>query len=167
MKKTNLFSNVMILTISSMLMVGCSYRVVDFTIISTKNVDLSKAGTFKRGKTRVDGKDMAHLVLWFPLGRTSMKEAIDRAIELTPGAIALVDGVVYSKGWWAFIYGQDILVVEGIPLIDPSLASLQNKSLFDYSMVQMDSKGNVLEIKELSEKEYNKIVQKAKSKSHN
>jgi hypothetical protein len=40
---------------------SCSYRVVDFTIISTKNVDLSKAGTFKRGKTRVEGKDVAHM----------------------------------------------------------------------------------------------------------
>jgi hypothetical protein len=55
---------------------SCSYRVVDFTIISTKNVDLSKAGTFKRGKTRVEGKDVAHMIIYFPIGRPSMKEII-------------------------------------------------------------------------------------------
>lgn len=140
---------------------SCSYRVVDFTIISTKNVDLSKAGTFKRGKTRVEGKDVAHLIIYFPLGRPSMKEAIDKAIETTPGAVALVDGVVYSKGWWAILYGQDILVIEGIPLIDPSLASNQNNLFNDYTKVSMDKKGNVMKVEELSKEEFQKIKEKS------
>ncbi len=132
---------------------GCSYRVVDFTIISTKNVDLSKAGTFTRGKTRNEGKDIAHMILYFPMGRPSMKEAIDRALEKTPGAVALVDGVVYSKGWWAILYGQDILVVEGTPLIDPSLAMNSNE-VPDYSIVKMDRNGKIKEYKEINEQEY-------------
>lgn len=144
------------------LLASCSYRVVDFTIISTKNVDLSKAGTFKRGKSRVEGRDMAHLVIYFPLGRPSMKEAIDKAIETTPGAVALVDGVVYSKGWWAILYGQDVLVIEGIPLIDPSLATTNNHLFDDYTKVYMDRKGNVLKVEELSKEEFEKVKEKTK-----
>lgn len=140
---------------------SCSYRVVDFTIISTKNVDLSKAGTFTRGKTRVEGKDVAHMIINFPLGRPSMKEAIDKAIETTPGAVALVDGVVYSKGWWAVLYGQDILVIEGIPLIDPSLASNNNNLFEDYTRVHMDKKGNVLKVEKLSKDEFDRIKEKS------
>jgi hypothetical protein len=51
-----------------------------------------------------------------------MKEAIDQAIESKPGAVALVDGVVYQKIWYIpYIYGQSGFTVEGTPLIDPAL----------------------------------------------
>jgi len=147
MKKTVLF--VLVIAIFT----SCSYRVVDFTIISTKNVDLSKASTFTRGKQRNEGKDVAHMVLYFPIGQPSMKEAIDRALEKTPGAIALLDGVVYSKSWWAILYGQNILIVEGTPLIDPSLA-LNSIEMPDYSIVKLDKDGKIKEYKEISEVEY-------------
>lgn len=147
-------SSLAIILLTSFFISGCSYRVVDFTMISTKNVDLSRAGTFTRGKTRTEGKDVAHYVYVFPLGgRVSMKEAIDRALEKTPGAVALVDGVVYSKGWGVVLYGQDIIVVEGTPLIDPSLA-MNADNIPDYSLVEMDRKGKVKEFKEITEQEY-------------
>lgn len=101
---------------------GCTTRMVDFTTISTKNVDWSKAETFTRSPTRVEGRDTAHIIIFIPTGVPNMKEAIDRAIESKPGGVALVDGVVYSKFWWIpYIYGQTSYVVEGTPLIDPAL----------------------------------------------
>ncbi|MCX5698956.1 MAG: hypothetical protein NTX01_04585 [Candidatus Omnitrophica bacterium] len=33
-------------------------RIGDFTIISSKNIDLSRGANFKRGTTRVKGQDM-------------------------------------------------------------------------------------------------------------
>ena len=64
-----------------------------------------------------------------------MKEATDRAIESVPGAVALVDGVVYARGWW-FIFGESTYIVEGLPLIDPSLpgakASLKAECLVSF-----------------------------------
>jgi len=67
---------------------ACTHRLVDFTVISSKNCDV-------RGKKmqRVKGSDGQCVFMGLP----SMKEALDRAIESQPGADALVDGVVYQK----------------------------------------------------------------------
>jgi len=34
--------------------------------------------------------------------------------------IALVDGVVSARQWW-FIIGERVVIVEGTPLVDPSI----------------------------------------------
>jgi hypothetical protein len=52
------------------------------------------------------------------MGQPNMKEAIDRAIEKTPGAVALLDPVLYQEYWWIpFIYGESKFVIEGNPLL--------------------------------------------------
>lgn len=92
---------------------GCSQRLVDFTAISTKNVQLQ--GT--RAEKRAVGKDCAWYFLSIPLGVPNMEEAIDRAIEAAGTEYnALVDGVVYSKGWTAIIVSQVCYQVEGTPV---------------------------------------------------
>jgi hypothetical protein len=109
-------------TLAMLLMAGCQNRIVDYTVISTKNVDLSRASSFQRGSARVVGEDIAHIVVLFPTSVPNMKEAIDRAIESTPGAVALTDGVVYQRSFYIpLIYGQSGFKVEGLPLIDPAL----------------------------------------------
>jgi hypothetical protein len=106
------------------LLTGCTTRLTDFTIISTKNVDLSVIGRARRGAARVEGKDVAHIIIFIPTGVPNMKEAIDRAIESVPGAVALVDGVLYQRFFWIpYIYGQSAFVVEGTPLINTAQAS--------------------------------------------
>lgn len=131
---------------------GCMRRMVDFTMISTKNVDLSKAGTFQRAKSRVTGIDMIHVVL-VPIGVPNMKEAIDKAIESVPGGVALVDGVITYKWIDVVIYGQRSYVVEGTPLIDPALAA----SIFDgeYVVTILDKMGHVKESTLLTKDQYN------------
>jgi len=141
-----------LLLLACFLLSSCAYRITDFTIISTKNVDLSNASSFTRGKTRNEGMDKAHIILTIPFGRPHLKEAIDRAIEATPGAVALVDGVVYSKSWWAILYGQTKIIVEGTPLMDPALAS--NEKVPEYSIAKLDRDGNIKEVVEISKDEY-------------
>lgn len=138
---------------------GCSYRLTDFTIISTKNVDLSRAGQFKRISDRKEGRDVAHIILSIPFGRPNMKEAIDRTIESTKGAVALVDGVVYVKGWSVIVYGQSMIVVEGSPLIDPLLVMTerQEKAKDTYAYLTLDRNGKIKNKKEISSEEYNKV----------
>src|SRR3990172_6884047 len=110
-------------------------------MISTKNIDLSHAASFQRAKARSEGIDKIHLIVFIPTGVPNMKEAIDRAIERVPGAVALVDGVVSSRFWWIpYVYGQSMYVVEGTPLIDPSVASATPPG--DY-MVWLDESGSV------------------------
>ena len=67
---------------------ACTYRLVDFTVISSKNTTVKG----KVGK-RVKGSDGKCVFLGVP----NMKEAIDRAIQQEPGADALIDGVLYQK----------------------------------------------------------------------
>lgn len=103
---------------------ACTTRLIDFTVLSTKNVDLSRVNEYQRRPFRTDGTDRIHIVLFVPFGSRDLKEAIDRSIESIPGAVALVNGVVYST-WFYFplIYGQLYYRVEAEVLVDPLLAS--------------------------------------------
>ena len=111
-----------VLAATLLLLSGCSHRVVDFTTISSKNMELNRAAEFKRAPNRVVGQDTAHIISFIPTGIPNTKEALDRAIESEPGAVALLDGVITRTFWWIpYIYGQESVKVEGTPLIDPKL----------------------------------------------
>jgi len=148
------------------LLSGCSTRLVDFTILSSKNVDLSRAGTFKRDIKRVEGSDTASIIIFIPTGTPSAKEAMDRAIESVPGAIALVDGVLTHKWFYIpYIYGESTYVVEGTALIDPSLiADLPSEGV--YVVTHMDKDGNLKESKLVSKDEYDEIRRDVFSKAN-
>jgi hypothetical protein len=111
--------------IASLLLFGlanCSQRLTDFTIISSKNFDLSRSSEFKRTRNRVVGEDIAHTIIIIPTGIPNLKEALDRAIESTPGAVALVDGAVTWHFWLIpLVYGRTWYEVEGTPLVDQKL----------------------------------------------
>ncbi len=161
-----------ILLISSLfLLSSCSHRVLDFTLISSKNVDLSKGASFVRGKNRVEGKDMVHWIVIFPTGTVNIKEAVDKAIESTPGCVALLDGVIYTKFWWIpYIYGQQSATIEGTPLIDPSLAK-NNDNLPAFGKIELDKNGDIKTIVNLSSEEYliyrNRIIADSKEVKFN
>jgi hypothetical protein len=131
---------------------GCVTRLGDFTLISTKNVDLSKGASFQRGSLRVKGEDVATIIIFIPTSVPNMKTAIDRAIETVPGGIALLDAVLSMKAWW-FIFGESGYIVEGTPLIDPAL-KLSAKLPSNYIFSKLDKKGNVIETKYLSKAEF-------------
>lgn len=84
---------------------SCSQRLIDFTVISSKNVTLRVPDTAKGPRT--EGKEMKSC------GQPMLKAAVDKAIEKAgPGYDALIDGVVYQRneifrmGW----------VVQGTPI---------------------------------------------------
>ncbi|HPN57210.1 MAG TPA: hypothetical protein PLD92_10210, partial [Candidatus Omnitrophota bacterium] len=60
----------------SLSLAGCTVRMIDFTILSTKNIDLARASTFKRGAARVEGKDEISIIIFIPTGVPNVKEAI-------------------------------------------------------------------------------------------
>lgn len=137
----------------ALILSSCSYRVLDFTIISSKNIDLSRLGELESTNARVDGKAKAHIVLFYA-GKPSLKEAIDEAIESIDGAVALTDGVIYEKWWWAIpIYGQTTLIIEGTPLIDPSKKKLKDTGENNlYYKINVDGENSKIE--QLEETEY-------------
>jgi hypothetical protein len=74
----------------SLLAVGCSVRVADLTLISTKNIDLSQTKLDMREGKRFKGEDCRFLAL------PNLEEAIDDALEKGGGNI-MVDQVTYQK----------------------------------------------------------------------
>lgn len=106
---------------------SCSHRYLDFTVVSTRNYDIQKGKALQKNNYRTNGSSTAHMILFFPTGYPSLKDAIDRAISKTPGTIGLADGVVYYKSWWAILYGQNKFIVEGTPIIDTELVENPNK----------------------------------------
>ncbi len=100
---------------------GCATRLVDFTVISTKN-QIATEG-FAKG-SRVTGSDCVFVFL-IPLGAPNLKSAIDKAIEgAGPGYDALVDGVVYTKNY-SFLLGQLCYEVQGTPINTRSRAAAE------------------------------------------
>ncbi|MBQ8257515.1 MAG: LysM peptidoglycan-binding domain-containing protein [Bacteroidaceae bacterium] len=118
------FSFLMSLLVTMVLLSSCTHRVTDFTIISTRNVPLGKnATTLAKGDTRVKADDTTPIILYFPIGRPDMKEAIDKALEKYHGAVALADGVVYYRHWWFILFGQNSYIVEGTPIFEAEASS--------------------------------------------
>jgi len=143
---------IILLSIIALIVSSCTHRLVDFTMISTKNIDFSDAGEFERADQRVEGEDRVYYLITIPLGIPNMEEAIDKAIEKTPGAIALVDGVVYSKSMWFVLTGYNSYLVEGTPLVDPTMADKGEFSKYNHCI--LDRNGNVKKIVSISEREY-------------
>jgi len=146
--------NFVVLSLTALIFNSCSHRVLDFTLISTKNVDLSKAAFFEKGKQRVNGEDKVHIIIFIPTGSVSIKEAVDKAIETTPGCVALLDGVIYTKFFWIpYIYGQTSATVEGTPLIDKSLTYVPS-DIPAYGKMEIDKYGETKGIVKISSTEY-------------
>ncbi|MDM5069776.1 hypothetical protein ACK345_01460 [Aeromonas rivipollensis] len=96
---------------------GCTVRVADMTVGSTKNYNINGA-KFVKGK-RVTGEDSYPVVL-FPLGIPNVKTAMDRAIEQDKCTVGLTDVVVTQLNH-AFLFGSIGLRVEGDQIIDTTL----------------------------------------------
>lgn len=133
--------------------VGCRTRVTDFTVLSSKNLDFTQMGQCKRGSARITGKDTAYIIIFIPTGVPNMKTALDRAIESVPGAVALVDGVVYADNWW-FIVGANSYIVEGTPLIDPNLVGKAHAMKSNFMLSYYSAASQRQELKYVDEATY-------------
>lgn len=103
---------------------GCSARVADLTVASTKNYNLNSNQFFKGA--RVKGEDSAPIVI-FPLGIPNVKTAIDRAIEKNRCSVALSD-VVITQFHHAFLFGKFGFIVEGTEVIDRAQPGCEHAS---------------------------------------
>lgn len=97
-------------------LVGCSHRVADLTLVSTKNVDLNATQLDARNGTRITGEDCAIALLGLlPLGVPNLQGAVDDALEKGGGNI-MVDEVTYAKGYYFILFSQSCIEVEGTVL---------------------------------------------------
>lgn len=99
--------------LAGLLLSGCTERLADFTMISTKNVDLSKAQVNAGEGNRVTEDDCRPIILVFPVGRPDLKEAVDSALEEGRGNL-MIDLVAYWRWWYVPpIFGLRCMVAEG------------------------------------------------------
>ncbi len=94
-----------ILVVCAVALSSCNQRLIDFTVISSKNVTLRLPNDAKGPRT--EGKEMKMCT------QPMLKAAVDKAIENAgPGYDALIDGVVSSR-WEVIRTGW---VVNGTPI---------------------------------------------------
>ncbi len=111
---------ILVMGAAFLVLAGCaSQRIGDFTLLSTKNIDISKMDTLERVGARQDARDMKNSFQLYVGAVPSMEEAVDEAMEQIPGCRALVDVSVKAVSR-AFSAGYEI---EGECLVDPSVAS--------------------------------------------
>jgi len=131
---------------------GCVHRHGQFSVISTRNIDWSRSAEFTRG-SRVEGRDIVHIVIFVPTGTATIFGAVDHALNQVPGAVALVDAVLSSRGWYIpWIYGRSGWTIEGSVLIDPALASIDMYST-TYLVFHIGERGEMNKM-EVSEAEF-------------
>lgn len=89
---------------------ACTTRLGDFTVLSTKNVDVSG---LKPGD-RMEGEHCVNMLFgMIPLGQINWKEAMDDALEKGKGDV-MVDIVLTQKAWAIpYIWGQECIIIEG------------------------------------------------------
>jgi len=98
------------------LLAGCSVRVADLTLISTKNIDLNEARFDARKGRRTKGEDCVFAPLGLiPLGVPNLEEAVDDALEKGNGNI-MIDEVTYRKEAYFIIASVSCIEVEGTVL---------------------------------------------------
>ena len=151
---TKTMRKAVLVIMASVLMSGCSQQMFDFTIMSTRNIELSKLSALQRSNQRVEGEDKAHFIIVIPTKIIRIDQAVDRTIAATPGCVALLDGTVYHKSWWIpYIYAQERYVVEATPLIDPNYSSAE-PVLPKYGRVNFNTNGTLRSIEAISEVAY-------------
>ena len=96
---------------------GCTVRVADMTVASTKNYNINSS-TFVKG-ARVIGEDNYPVII-FPFGIPNMKTAMDVAIQKDKCAVGLSD-VVMSQLNHSLLVGLVGYRVEGDLIIDTTL----------------------------------------------
>jgi hypothetical protein len=91
---------------------GCVTRLGDMTVLSTRNVTLSKVDLDRMPQVKgITGRDSKFIILCIPLGIPHLEDAVDEALNKGGGDV-MVDAVVHQEGWW-FLVGQTALTVKG------------------------------------------------------
>ena len=134
---------------------GCVTRLGSFTVISTKSIDWSRASEFTRSNQRIEGEDMYHIIIFIPTKfNISIEEAVDKALQKVPGAIALIDAVLrYKSFYFPYIYGRFGYYIEGNILLDPKYAASADEESSNYLVLYTED-GKDFKKAAVSETEY-------------
>ena len=147
MKKNLNYILVVVLILSVFgLFSGCTNRLADLTVVSTKNVEI---GAKYKKLRKYEGVDKNVLILFIPIGFPNMEEAVDKCIEKGKGVL-LTDAVVKRTIWWAILYGEDYFTVTGDVWVKAELGDLINP---DIELFELRANQSNLELVSVSDPE--------------
>ena len=144
---------------------GCSSMQVEelgrFTIISSKNVDLSRLGQMQRSTEKVATQKFnakGAFIKDVTLSENyQLENALDSALEQIPGAVAMIDAKVeyfHSKSFGKEQWGYKM---EGTALVDTSLVG-ENAAVPENGTIYFVSDESTGKVTLLSETEYNNFL---------
>lgn len=101
----------LMLCLLGILLLGCSTRLGDFTVLSTRNVEIG--GDYILVERNVEGEDVVPIIIFFPLGIPNLENAIDDALKSVGGDL-ITDAVLKYNYWYIpYIGGIQRYSVEG------------------------------------------------------
>jgi len=134
---------------------GCSHRIGEFTIVSTKNYE-TKAQYKLVG--RIEGSDKKMIILFFPLGTPTINNAVDDAIQ-NGGGVYLANAVIESSAWYFILLGQTGFTVTGDvyaavdrgDLLNPNIEKFELKKTGDALTMVSTSNGNKIAVQDITD----------------
>ncbi len=85
---------------SLLLATGCSTRIAEFSVVSTKNVELSRIDVKKAAVVHdVTGVSREYIIFFFPTGTPTIQQAVDQALRSGGGDI-MTSAKVDAGGWY-------------------------------------------------------------------
>ena len=100
------------ITLVALFFVGCTQRLGDFTVLSTRNVDLN--ANYVKVENNVIGQDKKSIIIIIPTGTPNIEAAIDQALKSVDGGAVMTDvSLTYKWFYIPYIYGEYIYEVEG------------------------------------------------------
>lgn len=134
-----------------------------FTVISSKNVDLSRLGEMQRMPEKTETKKYNARFLFIKYSKISdsyvLENALDSALESIPGAVALVDAKVqyYKRTGFLGITGKWGYKFEGTALIDSAIFGESNLPT-DNGTIFVISNETDGKLAFVTEKEFNSVL---------
>jgi hypothetical protein len=145
----NCFMVLALTLISFVLLSGCSQRIGDFTLISTKNVDIG--GKYKKLDTRFKAEDRKPVIIGIPIGIPNIKTAVDNCIESGKGEL-LTNAVLDVSFWTMIVYGEQWYTVTGDVWVKSEIAE-NGEEIFEllpgsngYVLVSVNDHSNKIQV---------------------
>jgi hypothetical protein len=159
--KRNWLGILVMVLVFGMTVLGCATRILDLTIASTQNLDLSRVGEFQRTAREVKGtstKLTRILIFDVNFGEIDMKQAIDGSLKKIPGAVAIVNFRLDKRSLNFLLFSLEQFVVTGNALVDPKVISFGNNEELLPELVTFDETGEIIERVQITQDEYNQYL---------
>jgi len=95
-----------------MLISGCSTRLADLSIISSRNVEMSP--DYELVERNVKSSDMVTVVLGVSFGGANIEEAVEKAMDKVGGGDYMTNVIIYDTSYSILgLYGRHGITVKG------------------------------------------------------